>query len=81
VDYSRYPGASLASSAPGITFVTRLALTGRISAREVRPLRWAVSVAASVATGTVVPFMAKVVGAGAMDCPGSQTLNFSLIVE
>jgi hypothetical protein len=80
-DYSRYPGASLASSTPGVTFVTSLALAGRISAKEVRPLQWTVRVAASVATGTVVPFMAKVVGAGAMDCPGSQTLNFSLTVE
>jgi hypothetical protein len=81
VDYRRYPGASLASSTPGVTFGAKLAILPLLAAKQARPLQWTVTVAPAVATGTVVPFSATVVGGGALDCPNAHTLSFSLTVE
>jgi hypothetical protein len=81
-DYTRYPGALLSSPMPAITLETPLGLVPLIKRQEARPLTWTAAVAPSVASGTVVQFSAKIVGAGgALDCPSSQTLDFSLTVR
>jgi hypothetical protein len=80
-DYRKYPGATLSSRTPGISFATKQAGVALLRTGEGRILTWRADVAAGVSRGTTVEFLARVVGAGQTDCPNADTLAFMFTLD
>ncbi len=74
-------GVLLASSLPGVAITGALVPVPALRAGEARRLTWMAAVDSSVPNGAVVRLSARVVGGGALACPGSPRLDFSLTVS
>jgi hypothetical protein len=80
-DYTKYPGAILSTTTPGISFATNQATVALLAAAQSRALTWSVAVAPSVPVATSAAFAAHVIGGGAIDCPDASSVQFSFAVE